>query len=111
MKSSELNAIFFFLVIIACASSGTNHENIRRRLAICDPPCNITSDEPFCYDIDDDRGAERLLKENKGNLKLRFEFDEGLLKAAGTTPSDVLKFLEELGYKVAERQGDDMDWN
>ena len=55
------------------------------------------------------RGAERLLKENKGNLKLRFEFDEGLLKAAGTTPSDVLKFLEELGYKVAERQGDDMD--
>jgi len=56
------------------------------------------------------RGAERLLKENKGSLQVRFEYDEGLFKAAGTNPPDVLKFMEDLGYKIISKKGDDIDW-
>jgi len=56
------------------------------------------------------RGAERILKENKGRLHVRVEYDVGLLKMAGTNPPDLLKFMEDLGYKMTGRIGDDMDF-
>lgn len=52
------------------------------------------------------RGAERLLRENKGLLQLRFEYNEKLLNAAGTNPEDVLDFMKGLGYEVIKSGGD-----
>ena len=56
------------------------------------------------------RGAQRILKENKGRLRLRVEYDEGLLRAAGTNPPDLLKFMEDLGYKMTRPNRDDIDF-
>jgi len=46
------------------------------------------------------RGAERLLKENKGRLKVRFEYDEELLRASNTDPHELVDYMTSLGYKV-----------
>lgn len=55
------------------------------------------------------RGAARILQENKERLWLRFEHDENLLKAAGTNPSDVLEFVNGIGYEVVFKDGHDLD--
>ena len=52
------------------------------------------------------RGAERILRENKGTLQLRFEYNEKLLNAAGTNPKDILDFMKGLGYEVIKSGGD-----
>ena len=54
------------------------------------------------------RGAERLLKENKGRLKVRFEYDEALLRASNTDPRELVDYMTSLGYKVVS-QGADID--
>ena len=56
------------------------------------------------------RGAERILKENKGRLHVRIEYVADLLKLAGTNPPDVLTFMEDLGYKMTGRIGLDRDF-
>ena len=53
-------------------------------------------------------GAERLLTENKGRLRVRYEFHEGLLRAAGTEPSTVVDYMLKLGYEIYSK-GDDID--
>ena len=55
------------------------------------------------------RGSKRILMENKGRLRVRLEYDEGLLKLAGTDPSDLLNFMDGLDYKVIKRVGQDID--
>eukprot|EP00563_Minutocellus_polymorphus_P006569 CAMPEP_0181036572 /NCGR_PEP_ID=MMETSP1070-20121207/8934_1 /TAXON_ID=265543 /ORGANISM="Minutocellus polymorphus, Strain NH13" /LENGTH=328 /DNA_ID=CAMNT_0023114219 /DNA_START=66 /DNA_END=1052 /DNA_ORIENTATION=+ len=52
------------------------------------------------------RGAERVLRENKGILHLRFEYTEKLLKAAGTNPQDIFDFMGGIGYQVIKSGGD-----
>lgn len=52
------------------------------------------------------KGAKRLLQENLGFLKVRFEAHEGLLHVAGTNVAEVLSFMQGLGYKVVARGGD-----
>ena len=56
------------------------------------------------------KGAKRILTENKGRLRVRFEFDEGLLKKAGTEPNDVLEFMKSCGYEIVEKSKNDLDW-
>ena len=56
------------------------------------------------------RGAERLLKENKGRLLVRLEFDPNLLRAAGTDPQHVLDFMKNLGYAETLRQAGDIEF-
>ena len=52
------------------------------------------------------KGAERILRENKGRIRLRFEYDEGLLRAAGTNPEDLLDYMKGLGYEIVSKGGD-----
>jgi len=56
------------------------------------------------------KGSKRILTENKGRLRVRFEFDEGLLKKAGTEPNDVLEFMKSCGYEIVEKSKNDLDW-
>lgn len=55
------------------------------------------------------RGAQRLLRENRGNCRVRLEVDEGLLSKANTTKDELLDFMLEIGYKVV-RSGNDYDF-
>ena len=52
------------------------------------------------------RGAERLLKENKGRLKVRFEYVEALLRASNTDPQELVHYMTSLGYKVISKGAD-----
>ena len=54
------------------------------------------------------RGAERLLRENLGRLKVRFEYDVGLLRASETDPDELLAYMTNLGYRVVLK-GEDID--
>ena len=54
-------------------------------------------------------GAERILRENKGRIRVRFEYDEGLLKVAGTNPEDLLDYMKGLGYEIVNNSGGDID--
>ena len=51
-------------------------------------------------------GAERLLKENKGRLKVRFEYDEALLRASNTDPHELVDYMTSLGYNVISKGAD-----
>ena len=55
------------------------------------------------------RGAQRILEENKERLHLRMEYSEKLIKAAGNDPQEQLVFLESIGYKVINDDGEDLD--
>ena len=55
------------------------------------------------------KGAERILRENKGRIRVRFEYDEGLLKVAGTNPEDLLDYMKGLGYEIVNNSGGDID--
>ena len=54
------------------------------------------------------KGAERILRENKGRIQVRFEYHEGLLRTAGTNPEDLLDYMKGLGYEIV-RRGEDID--
>ena len=54
------------------------------------------------------RGAERLLKENKGRLRVRFEYHEKLLRASNTDPQELIRYMTSLGYRVVSK-GEDVD--
>jgi len=54
------------------------------------------------------RGAERILKENKGRLHIRFGFDEELLLLAENIPEDFLAYMKSLSYKEVLRDGGDI---
>lgn len=55
------------------------------------------------------KGAERLLRENQGRLKLRFECHANLLKVAGTSEKEIVSFMEGLGYTVVSKNEGDID--
>ena len=56
------------------------------------------------------QGAERLLRENKGRIRVRFEAHEKLLKAGGSSVSEVVNFMVSLGFKqVSNSGGGDVD--
>lgn len=61
------------------------------------------------YELHVLKGAERLLRENQGRLKLRFEAHNKLLKLAGTTTAEILSFMEGLGYRVVTKKKNDID--
>ena len=56
------------------------------------------------------QGAERLLRENKGSIRVRFEASEKLLRAGGASVSEVLNFMGSLGFKqIPHSEGGDID--
>ena len=56
-------------------------------------------------------GAKRILEENKGRLHLRFEYDKGLIEAAGNNPDEIIAFVEKvMGYSRVREDGSDLDY-
>jgi len=60
------------------------------------------------YELNTLRGAERILRENKGRIKVRFEYDKKLLRAAGTEPTELIQFMETIGYR-GNASGENVD--
>ncbi|KAI8463258.1 MAG: S-adenosyl-L-methionine-dependent methyltransferase [Monoraphidium minutum] len=53
-------------------------------------------------------GAKRILQENRGRLKLRFEADDGLLKLANASAKEIIVFMQNLGYTIVKK-GENID--
>jgi len=55
------------------------------------------------------RGAHRILEENKERLHLRFEHDEGLVKAAGNDSTELFEFMKMIGYSIVSKEDADIE--